>query len=363
MYDVRLKMVMYAKSEGIKPAARLFNTTAVTVRKWLSRYEEQSRSGLKDKSRRPMSNPNAISEEKRDQIKALREQTHFGASRLKVEFELPFSSRTIHKVFRKANLVRKRKKKHHKKNDLRQEKAKRYQPLKCYQIDVKYLNDIPQYYRYMVELSLPRFEYTIRDVITGSVFLGYSQSCNMTYSCLLINKFLTHLKDSGINPEEVIIQSDNGSEFSGQQTAVRDRGFSHTVEDIFKSHHNFIPPGCSNANADVESFHNLVENEFFDLESYVSREDFFQKVSTYQMYFNYLRKNSYKGYQSPLDIIKSRQPDFNYEKYFSFLPVDLDASLVNLFAKGYTMSVNFPLVSLYRLYLQATFSLMFSNLL
>jgi hypothetical protein len=62
--------------------------------------------------------------EKRKLIKELRDKTHFGASRLKAEFNLPHSARTINKVFRRYNLIRKRKRKHHKKNDLRQEKAK-----------------------------------------------------------------------------------------------------------------------------------------------------------------------------------------------------------------------------------------------
>lgn len=342
MFDLRLRMVLHAKSNGIKPAAKLFMTTPDTVRKWLRRYNESGKNGLKDVSRRPQNSPNAIPEANRELIKKLRDKTHFGASRLKGEFNLTHSARTINKVFHKYNLIKKRKRKHHKKNDLRQEKARKYQPLRYYQLDVKYLNDIPQYYRYMVELSLPRFEYTIRDVITGSVFLGYSQSCNMTYSCLFISKFLNHLKDSGMDLSQVIIQTDNGSEFSGMETKERDRGFKHMVEKIFKSKHRPIPPGCPNANADVETFHKLVENEFFDLENFASRQDFFGKISTYQSYFNYLRKNSYKGYKAPAELIKTALPDFGYNRYLSFFPIDLDALLVKLFLKGYTMSVNIP---------------------
>ena len=43
-----------------------------------------------------------------------------------------------------------------------------------------------------------------------------------------------------------------------------------------------------------------------------------------------------------MDIIKDKLPEFDYDKYFSFLPVDLDAALVNLFTEGYIMSVNVP---------------------
>lgn len=34
MFDLRLRMVLQAKSNGIKPAAKLYMTTAKTVRKW-----------------------------------------------------------------------------------------------------------------------------------------------------------------------------------------------------------------------------------------------------------------------------------------------------------------------------------------
>jgi transposase InsO family protein len=163
----------------------------------------------------------------------------------------------------------------------------------------------------------------------------------MTNSCLFISKFLNHLKDNEIDLSQVIIQTDNGSEFSGTETKERDRGFKHTVDKVFKSRHRPIPPGCPNANADVETFHALVENEFFDLENFASREDFFGKISTYQFYFNYLRKNSYKGY-TPVELIRTALPDFDYNRYLSFPPIDLDELLVKLFLKGYTMSVNIP---------------------
>ncbi len=162
----------------------------------------------------------------------------------------------------------------------------------------------------------------------------------MTYSCLFVSKFLNHLKDSGIDLSQVIIQTDNGSEFSGTERKERDRGFKHMIEKVFKSKHRPIPPSCPNA--DVETFHNLVENDFFDLENFASREDFFCKISTYQSYFNYLRKNSYKGYKAPAELIKLALPDFDCNSYLSFFPVDLDELLVKLFLKGYTISVNIP---------------------
>ena len=47
-FDLRIKMVMYAKKYGNKPCARVFSTIVKTVRKWRRRYEEKGLSGLKE---------------------------------------------------------------------------------------------------------------------------------------------------------------------------------------------------------------------------------------------------------------------------------------------------------------------------
>ena len=45
-YNHRLRLVQYARQQGIKAAARMFQTTVPTVRKWLRRYQQQGPSGL-----------------------------------------------------------------------------------------------------------------------------------------------------------------------------------------------------------------------------------------------------------------------------------------------------------------------------
>ena len=115
MFDLTPRMVLQAKSNGIKPTAKLYMTSVRIVRKWFRRYKESGKSGLKDVSRRPQNSPNAIPEEKRKLIKELRDKTHFGASRLKAEYNLTNSSRTINKVLHRYGLIKKRKRKHHKK--------------------------------------------------------------------------------------------------------------------------------------------------------------------------------------------------------------------------------------------------------
>src|SRR5437879_9954871 len=45
-YNHRLRLVESAKHRGIKPTARLFVTTVLTVRKWLRRFQQHGPSGL-----------------------------------------------------------------------------------------------------------------------------------------------------------------------------------------------------------------------------------------------------------------------------------------------------------------------------
>ena len=69
-----------------------------------------------------------------------------------------------------------------------------------------------------------------------------------------------------------------------------------------------IPPGAHTYQSDVETVHRLVEDEFFDLETFTSRGDFLAKASTYQLYFNLARPNSHKGQQTPWQIIERLAP-------------------------------------------------------
>jgi len=42
------------------------------------------------------------------------------------------------------------------------------------EIDVKDLTDIPPYWEMMQTFRLPRFQYTVRDVKSGMLFLGFA---------------------------------------------------------------------------------------------------------------------------------------------------------------------------------------------
>jgi transposase InsO family protein len=213
-------------------------------------------------------------------------------------------------------------------------------------MDVKYLTDIPNYWPYMTDMSLPKFEYTTRCPRLGATFLTFANECSLTYAELTAKRLLRHLEQHGIAPETVSIQTDLGSEFDGQAMRKNDRGFTFTIEKLFEARHRHSPLHCPNANANVESFHSLVETEFFNIERFRNPQDFWVKINTYQNYFNLARHNSYKDWKSLLDILEDTAPQVA-RSIFLLPPVDLVTLLEpQLHPQGGTMYPTIPLETL-----------------
>lgn len=321
-FDLRVHLVQYTLKHGVRPAVREYQTSRRTVRKWMRRFKAKGLPGLQEQSRAPKTCPHKTSAAREQDVLAQRARTPgFSARRLKREFQLKPSVGAIARILRQHGLTRRKKRKYQTKRDLRAVKAQ-YAPLTRFQTDVKYLNDIPHYWPQMTQLQLPKFQYTTRCVKTGATFLGFGSEVSVTYAELTARRLLEHLQAYGIDPKEVVIQTDSGSEFDGQALRKTDRGFTHTIEQSFGAEHRRI---CHNpnANADVESFHAHEEPEFFDIETFQDCQDFWRKITTYQHYWNLGRFNSYKGDRTPLQILQEANPKLPPE-ILLLSPVDLD---------------------------------------
>lgn len=60
--------------------------------------------------------------------------------------------------------------------------------------------------------------------------------------------------------------------------------------------------------ADVETLHNLVELEIYELEKFKSRRDFMNKAYSYQLFFNLKRPNTYKENKTPWQLAREKVP-------------------------------------------------------
>ena len=305
-YNHRLRLVESARQRGIKPTARLFQTTVPTVRKWLRRFQQQGLRGLIEQSRAPRHQPNQTSPAVEQQVVALRQQLFtFGARRLIREFDLPLSHGALERIWREHGLLHKRRRKYQRKQDLAHIKAQ-WRVFQQISADTKDLDDIPRYWPQAQSLDLPAIQYTARDVRSGLFFWAFAQRRSASASAVFAARIQKHLEHHGVCLRDLVWQTDNGGEFVGSfDRKGRRTGFPAVLGD---SQHVRIPPAAHTFQSDVETVHRLVEDEFFDLESFHSRSDFLAKAFTYQLYFNLVRPNSHKQNLSPWQIIERLAP-------------------------------------------------------
>ena len=304
---LRLRMVRNAQNIGVKPTAVLFGTTPKTVRKWLQRFDGTLLS-LTDHSRAPKRPARRLTKHDVRRIVQLKKKyPRFGAERLKAMYELPYSPATIRKVAKAHGLQKiRRRKKHQTKHNLREIK-RQWALFQQSDIDTKDLSDIPEYWIQMQTLGLPRYQYTFREVSSGLLFLGFSNELSLTYATLFAQYIIQYLQTCRVDLSRATWQSDNGSEFIGSWQAKDDSIFTKAVESVPGQKHSTIPPGAHRFQADVETVHNLIEIEFYEIETFTDRTHFLAKANSYQLWFNLARKNSGKENKTPWQLILEKQ--------------------------------------------------------
>jgi hypothetical protein len=154
---------------------------------------------------------------------------------------------------------------------------------------------------------------TVREAVSAPTFVGYADALSKSYTTLLAERVSAHLAWHGVDLHRVVWQTDNGSEFLENQLR---RGLPSAVRAL-GSDHRYIPPKALPASdgqarqSDVGTVHRLVEDEFFDHESFRSPAEFWAKAITYWHYFNLARLNRGKEWQSPHQIIRRHAPHLN----------------------------------------------------
>lgn len=341
-FNLRLEMVIHAGEHGLSDTARVYKTTRMTVRKWRDRHILHGLDGLKDQKRIPKSIPHKMDKETEAKVIQARLRLHtFGARPLKDRLGINYSHTAIHRVLKQNGLCDKRKRRHRKRKDLSDLK-KAFAFFERSQIDTKDLSDILNYWPLMRRLGLPRYEYALRELATGLSFFAYADENTSTNASKFADYVAQHLKRHSLKTARIQWQSDNGSEYIGSVNKKTRRKSAFEKALIHhKIHHGRIPPRCSWLQGDVETFNRIVENEFFDIESFGSKEDFLGKAYSYQLYFNYTRKNRYRDNQSPVDILRERFPDVD-EDVLNLPPIHLDSWEDSSVAEGKESGYHVP---------------------
>ena len=327
-HNIRYDMVLYTIEHTNKDASILFGTSVKTVAKWRRRFEEQGFQGLFNLSKRPKNSPNAISQEIKDFVIALKKKyPRLSAEIIKNLEGLQISPRTIRKIWRTAGISGRRRKKYQTKNNLRHIK-KKFNLFQFSMEDTKHLYDIPEYYGFMKQYELPVYQYTFREVSTGIVIMGFSM-LNGSLFTLYVNYCI---EKAGIPLKEDIAyirQTDNGSEYIGSMMGKNKSSYRQVVEKSGFVHRTIFP-GAHRMQADVETFHDIVEREFFEIEHFHSREEFMQKACSYQLFFNLKRTNTYKENKTPYELAKEKEPNIS-DSFFRMPPINLDYASVLLY--------------------------------
>ena len=319
-FSLRLEMAIYANTHGIRAAARAFQCSRNTVRRWLRRFQEGGRAALQDRSRAPKSCPHKLHPSLEKKIlQARRQLPCAGPQRIRDLFGIEASLGAIARVLRQHGLTRKRHKKYQRKNDLRAAKAL-YNAFERIQADTKHLQDIPFFWPQMKTHKLPRYQYTVRDVKSGALFLDFADELSTTYALMATQRIAYHLQAFGIDLTQSILSTDNGAEYGGTDRHEREYGFHSRIQQTGITH-RFLPPATPNSHADVESSHRWIEDEFFDLESFYSKTDFFLKAFSYQLWWNFGRPNYSKGGKTPARILQEQDLD---PRLLLLPPTDLD---------------------------------------
>jgi len=308
-FNSRVKMVQYAFANGVSAAAKQFNTSRPTVRKWKKRYEKEGTKGLYNLSkaphRIPHKTPKHIEEEV---IKHRTRLPSWGPVRLKEDFNLSISPPAIYRILKQNGLVKKHKRKHQIKNDLRMLKMK-MRSFQKVQIDVKDLSDIPNYWYFKRTYNLPRYQYTARDVKSGALYIAHARRNNCVNATNFLTLLAEHLKEHGIDLTKVAVQTDNGSEFIGNWKQRTPSLFARVAENTFHMQHYRIPPRRCTYNSDVESSHFRIEKDFYDLEEFRGEESLSIRAFTYLLYFNLIRRNKAKLNKTSYEIIRDDFPE------------------------------------------------------
>ncbi|MCK5180451.1 MAG: helix-turn-helix domain containing protein [Candidatus Omnitrophica bacterium] len=324
---LRYQMAQKALEIGVKPTARMFHSSPSVVRVWRDRFKTEGYSGLADRSRKPHHSPRETPQYIKEHIIALKSKyKRLGAEQVRILESLPQAPKTMRKIWRDAGIPsRKRPKKHVTKNNLRAIK-KLFQLFEQSMEDTKDLMDIPEYYLQAKMLNLPKVQYTFREVSCGILFLGFANNISLTHAQLFavyINHFLKKFKAL---PEKSMRQTDNGSEYIGSWNAKNPSAYTRSIESLPGQWHNTIFPGAHRMQSDVETIHNLMETEFYEIELFENRKDFLNKATTYQLFFNLHRPNSYKEHKTPLQLVQEKKPDLD-QRLLMIPPVDLDKLL------------------------------------
>jgi transposase InsO family protein len=290
----RLAVIRHAQevSGNVSKTCRYYGISRNLYYKWYRRYEQEGEAGLRDRSRRPLTRPNATELEVVGKILYLRQHYHFGPQKismyLKRYHDIEISQSGVWRILKRVGMNRLPASQRNKRHEKRWQRYEKPLPGHQVQIDVKFIEPLKG--------SRKRYyQFTAIDDCTRLRILRIYERCNQKSAIAFADYVLEKL------PFEVVsIQTDNGAEFqSGFHWHLLDRGIRHL----------YIKPATPRLNGKVERSHRIDNEEFYrQLDGVVidSAELFNDKLAEWERFYNYARPHGSLGGQTPYERLRQK---------------------------------------------------------
>lgn len=290
----RLARIRHAQevTGNVSLTCRYYGISRQSYYKWLRRYEDQGIDGLRDRSRRPHSSPNATKTEVVGKIMYLRQHYHFGPHKismyLKRYHDITISPSGIWSILRRLGMSRLPTSQRYKRHKDRWKRYEKPLPGHRVQVDVKFVAPLNS-------TRKKHYQFTAIDDCTRLRVLKIYDRLNQKTAIQFVDYVLERL------PFRVeVIQTDNGSEFqAGFHWHVLDRGIQHV----------YIKPNTPRLNGKVERSHRIDDEEFYRMLDGVVVDNtalFNEKLREWEDFYNYHRPHGALGGETPYERLRQR---------------------------------------------------------
>jgi transposase len=244
----RLAIIRHAQemTGNVSATCRYFGITRQAFYSWLRRDEELGVEGLRDRSRRPLTSPNATRGEVVGKIIYLRQHYHFGPHKismyLKRYHDVAVSPSGVWRTLKRLEMSRLPASQRYKRHVDRWKRYEKRLPGHRVQIDVKFISPLKG-------TRKKHYQFTAIDDCTRIRVLRIYDRLNQQSAIRFLDYVLEKL------PFTVqVIQTDNGAEFGSQfHYHVLDRGIGHV----------YIKPATPRLNGKDERSHRIDAEEFY----------------------------------------------------------------------------------------------------
>lgn len=298
--EERLRWILpiVKKEIRLKDAVKVCPHSKRSLERWIAAYKTGSEEALEPKSTEPKTQPEETPIWLKERVLEIRKQTKKCALKIHWQLEkegISIHSRTIGKILKKENLVRKYRVKKITYKYIRAERK----PGDLLEIDVKFVPGKIANKRY--------FQYTAIDTASRWRHLEvYEEQINHS-SVLFLEEVIKRFEYKILG-----VKTDNGSIFTNRYLGTNRRSDMsvktlHAFDEACAKTnivHYLIDPGKPAQNGTVERSHREDQEKFYDQNKFKDFQDLQKKLKKWNMYYNDLEHCGLNG-KTPNEFLKN----------------------------------------------------------